>query len=432
MTTVSNDMSSSLPSVLKGENVRFGNGAGRGLGTGMLGLGVLLVAAAIGMGFAGAMGVSLAHAVASYLVGVMAILAVCLGATIFIMIFHLLNSGWTAGVRRQFENIMSFLPFAWLMLLPVVILEIMKDGLMFKWLNDSFATDPSLLEKANFFFWPVGHDSHSFPAFFVIRYLVYGAFWTFVTRRLLSLSYEQDRTGSVEPSAKARFTCAWALPLTALSTAFVAFDFLMSLDFKFFSTMWGVYYFAGGAFASIACVSLILNMLLSKGKLKGVVTTEHFHDLGKLQFSFTVFWAYIAFSQYFLIWYAAIPEETAFFLHRNKDGWKTVGVILMVGHFVFPFLVILSRHIKKNLNLMMFMSVFCLLVHILDMFWIIRPMVYSNVEGPGNSALALDVVAILGAVLVFAGYMVMRVGGSTLVAVNDPYMHETLEHKNYV
>ncbi len=425
-------MSSSLPSILKGDNIQFGAGAGRGMGTGMLAFGVILAAAAIAIGFSGAMGVSLTHAVGSYLVGTMAILAVCLGATIFVMIFHLLNAGWTAGVRRQFENIMSFLPFAWLMLLPVVILEIMKDGLLFKWMNESFAHDPVLMEKANYFFWPAGHDSHAFPAFFVIRYVVYGLFWFTITRKLLNWSYEQDRTGSVEPSAKARFMCAWALPLTALSTAFVAFDFLMSLDFKFFSTMWGVYYFAGGAFSSIACVSLILNMLLSKGKLQGVVTTEHFHDLGKLQFSFTVFWAYIAFSQYFLIWYAAIPEETAFFLHRKSHGWMTLGIILMVGHFVFPFLVILSRHIKKNLNVMLMMSMFCLLIHILDIFWIIRPMVYSNVEGPGTSGAVLDVVAILGCVLVFAGYLVKRVGGTALVAVHDPYMHESLGHKNYV
>ena len=432
MTTVPHDMSSSLPSVLKGDNVQFGAGAGRGMGTGLLAFGAILAAAGIGLGFAGAFGASLAHAVGAYLVGAMAVLAVCLGATIFVMIFHLLNSGWTATVRRQFENVMSFLPFAWLMLLPVVILEIMKDGLLFKWLNDSFAHDPVLLEKSTYFFWPAGHDSRAFPAFFVGRFLVYGLFWTIITRKLLSLSYEQDRTGSVEPSAKARFTCAWALPLTALSTAFVAFDFLMSLDFKFFSTMWGVYYFAGGAFASIACVSLILNFLLGKGKLKGVVTTEHFHDLGKLQFSFIVFWAYIAFSQYFLIWYAAIPEETAFFLHRKSHGWMTLGIILMVGHFVVPFLITLSRHIKKNLGIMMLMSLFCLVVHVLDMFWIVRPMVYSNVEAPGNASAIIDIVAILGGVFIFAGYLVQRVAGSTLVAVHDPYMHESLEHKNYV
>jgi len=441
VTSIPNNMSkdihgalSTLPAILKGENVRFGEGAGKSLGMGLLGLGVLLALAGFGIGFSGALGTTLAHALGAYLVGTMAVLAVCIGATIFLMIFHLVNAGWTATLRRQFENIMSFLPFAWLMLLPLLILEIANDGVLFRWMHADFAGDYLLQKKSTYFFFPAGSDSNAFPAFFVIRYLAYGAFWFYVTSKLLKWSGEQDRTGSAEPSSKARFMCAWALPLMALSTAFVAFDFLMTLDFKFFSTMWGVYYFAGAAFASIATVSLICNFLLRKGKMRGLVTTEHFHDLGKLQFSFTVFWAYIAFSQYFLIWYANIPEETSFFLHRKEHGWKALGIFLIVGHFVAPFLIILSRHVKKNLGLMLVMSVWCLLAHIMDMFWIVRPMVYAGDAGPGPGAqgVVLDVVAILGCVLIFAGYLVQKVAGGQLVAVFDPFMHEGLEHKNYV
>lgn len=428
MTTAPHDIH--LPAALRGENINLAAGSGKGLGMGVLFVGLVLALAGLGLGFAGMFGASLAHAVAAYLVGAMSVLAVCLGATIFIMIFHLLNAGWTATVRRQFENIMSFLPYAWLMLAPVLILEIAKDGVLFHWLHADFQNDYLLIKKAPYFF-GVGTE---FPYFFVLRYLFYGAFWFFVTRRLLNWSYEQDRTGSVEPTSKSRLMCAWALPLTALTTAFVAFDFLMALDFKFFSTMWGVYYFAGAAFSSIATVSLILNLLLRKGKLQGVVTTEHFHDLGKLQFSFTVFWAYIAFSQYFLIWYANIPEETSFLLHRKDWGWKALGVFLIVGHFVAPFLIILSRHIKKNLTLMLVMSLWCLFAHVLDIFWIVRPMAYAEnpAESPGWGGAPLDVIAILGCILIFVGYLIQKVASGPLVAVHDPYMHEGLEHKNYV
>lgn len=439
MTALDTHNAHGLPDVLRGANVNFERPAG-GLGTGLLVVGVLMALAGWGLGVSGAMGFTLAHALASYMVGVMAVLAVCLGATFFLMVFYLLNAGWSAGIKRQLENIASFLPWAWAMLLPILGVEIAKDGLLFQWLSDANSADYLLNKKGVYFFFPLGSTPEVFPAFFVLRTLFYGVFWWFLTSRLISLSKEQDRTGSPELSAKLRFMSAWGMPIFALSMAFVAFDYLMALDFRFFSTMWGVYYFAGAAFASIACVSLVLNFLLRKGKLRGVVSTEHFHDLGKLQFSFTVFWAYISFSQYFLIYYANIPEETAFFLHRKEHGWMGLGIFLMIGHFVAPFLIILSRHVKKNLNLMLIMSTWCLVVHVADMYWIVRPMAYPVTPtpdgpvqtGPGMSALVLDVVAILGICLVFAGYLVKRVSSNQLAAVRDPYMHESLEHKNYV
>lgn len=419
--------------LLRTENITPASGSGA-KGSAFLIAGLIAAALALGVGFTGVGGVTLKHALASYLVGVMGVLAICLGATFFVLVFHLMQAGWTATLRRQFENVMSFLPYAWLLLLPVVGVELVKHGVLFRWMSPDMAGDLVLNKKAGFFYWP-GAIGHGLPLFFLLRTFIYGGFWFFLTRRLISLSREQDATGSVEPSAKARFTAAWGMPVFALSTAFVAFDYMMSLDFRFFSTMWGVYYFAGAAFSAVAVVTFLLTRLRGSGKLQGVVTSEHFHDLGKLMFSFTVFWAYIAFSQYFLYWYANLPEETAYFQHRYQGPWLYLGVFLMVGHFAVPFLLMISRIPKRNPATIGVLALWAVLVHFADIFWIVRPMVRTgpDLDAPvPTMGYLVDALAIVGVLLVFAGFVTRRVGSSPLVAVNDPYIHEGLSHRNYV
>jgi hypothetical protein len=207
----------------------------------------------------------------------------------------------------------------------------------------------------------------------------------------------------------------------------------MSLDFRYFSTMWGVYYFAGSAFAMFATVALIATILGSKRKLVGVVTPEHYHDVGKLLFAFTVFWAYIAFSQYFLTWYSNIPEETGFFIFRTLGPWQPLAVALLLGHFVVPFLFLLSRHVKKNPVLLSIAAVWALLAHLADMYWLIRPMPFTPATGAtGNGSPLVDILAIGGVVIVFAGLLIRQITSGPLVAVNEPYLDEGLAHHNYV
>jgi hypothetical protein len=426
---------SGLPRELSGENVAFAQGSGRGASMGLfvLGLAGLIITAAVG--FTGAGGMLPKHAVASYHVGVMSVLAVCLGATFFTMVFHLTNAGWTSTLRRQFENVMAFLPFAWLMMVVLLVIEIAGDGFSFAWLTDANAGDQILHAKGPFYFWPGKVAAGAIPVFFIGRTLFYGAFWFFLTNRLRGLSLRQDETGDRALSARARFTCAWAMPIFALSIAFCAFDYLMSVDFKFFSTMWGVYYFAGAAFSSSAVVTFILARIVSAGKCKGAVTSEHFHDMGKLMFTFTVFWAYIAFSQYFLYWYANIPEETAFFLHRSGPGWRALGAFLMLGHFALPFVYLVSRVIKKSLPLVSLACAWFVIVHVADIYWIVRPMTYAGLTDhaePGLRGVWLDLAGIAGVWAIFAGFVLRKVTGGSLVAVRDPFIGEGLTHRNYV
>lgn len=398
-------------------------------------IGVVAAAACGFMGYSSTGGISVKHALAAYHIGAMSVLAMCLGALFFSLVFHLLQAGWVATIRRQFENVVSFLPFAYLLVLPTLIIEIMSGGHLFKWLPDAATGDTLLKHKSVFFFLgaEIGNGTIPFPTFFVARAALYGAVWFYLSRRIVALGKRQDEAGSTQPFSEARFTAAWGMLVFALSTAFAAFDWLMSLDYKFFSTMWGVYYFAGAAFSSSALVALILSVIRMKGKLEGAVTSEHFHDLGKLMFAFTVFWAYISFSQYFLIWYSNIPEETAYMKFRSEQ-WGTLGVTLMVGHFVAPFLIMLIRQVKRTYGLLMLVAAWAIVVHILDIYWIVRPMVYiTPADAPqGPIVLIADLLGITGPVLLLVGYLVKRIGSSVLVGVGDPFMHEAMEHRNYV
>jgi divalent metal cation (Fe/Co/Zn/Cd) transporter len=180
-------------------------------------------------------------------------------------------------------------------------------------------------------------------------------------------------------------------------------------------------------------------MLRDKGKLKGVLTEEHFHDLGKLVFSFSVFWAYIAFSQYFLIWYSNIPEETAWFLIRRQGMWNYVFIFLCLGHFVLPFLFLLSRHVKRNPRLLATAAALLLFVHAIDIFFIVRPMV--TIDSPAllkagleasTDRFWIDGCALVGAFGIFFAFLLRRIASRPLVPLADPRTGEALEHKNYV
>jgi hypothetical protein len=427
-----------VPQALRADNIRFTQNTGAGTGRAISVAGILMIAACAGLGFAHVGGVWPRQALAAYHVGAMAVLAICLGATFFVMIFHLMNAGWTGTIRRQFENVMSFLPVAWALAAATPIIDYIMGGTIFTWMNVSNVHDYLLAKKGFYFFGPLVSQLHDgkvpFPAFFFARAIFYGLLWFVLSRKLLSLSLKQDEHPSSSWTAKARFMSSWGILTLALSTAFCAFDWLKGVDYRFFSTMWGVYYFAGGMFGAVAVLIFILGTLVQKGKLAGAVTKEHFHDMGKLMFAFTVFWAYIGYSQYFLIWYSNIPEETAFYNHRVSHGWSILGTTLIIGHFVVPFLLVMSRVVKKNIPFMRILAAWAVVMHVADIYWILRPMVYVNpAERPGVGPIALvDALGILGVVLVFAGYLVTRIGSHALVAVNDPRMNEALEHRNYV
>jgi hypothetical protein len=402
----------------------------------------LMVAGVVGIAVAAAGGFlvdgAARHALAVYHIGVMAALAMCLGATFWVMAFHLTQAGWSVTLRRQFENVMSLTPLVGLLVFPTLIIEALNNGLLFTWMNKGAANDPLYAVKAGFLN----------PVFFFVRAVIYVGFWAFLTRRLYWFSTEQDRTGDKWLTNRARLTSAWGMLVFALSVAFASFDWLMSMDYRFFSTMWGVYFFAGAAYSSIPLVVLLLVYSRGAGKLKGLVTAEHAHDLGKLMFGFTVFWAYIGFSQYFLIWYANIPEETQFMIVRKLGFWRGVAILLVVGHFILPFYIMLWLAVRRSFKLLAVMAVWAICMEVVDLWWIVRPFAYGNLLGEYYNQISegfpptvdpiripliwIDLAGILGVLALFAGLIFWKTASGPLVPTRDPRLAEALHHRNYV
>ncbi len=409
---------------LKGENVVLPAGTGAGISRGLMALGMVLLA----MTLFGAFIHTPAHALASFEVGVFTVLACCLGSLFFVMLFQALNSYWPVTIRRQLENVAGLIWLPLLGMAVVVLIELFSSlttgrGVLFHWL-DAGARGSHLIEHKG------GYLNIGFLLF---RFVIYAGVWLFLARSMVSMSREQDATGDRMLTAAMRRRGTLGLLLFALSTAFASFDFLMSLDYRFFSTMWGVYFFAGAALSGVALCAVVCSVLRLTGRLTNVVGDEHFHDLGKLLFAFgACFWAYIAFSQYFLIWYGNMPEETAYYIYRKSGGWEVLSMLLVVGHFIVPFFLLVTRKTKRNVLLLGLLGLYVLATEVADMIWIIRPM--AGVHGAAISPVSwwLDVVAIGGVLALFAGFLIRAIAAAPLIPMKDPRLQKCLEHKNYV
>ncbi len=414
---------------LRPENITIKTGEMGLLPNALIALGGLGLIATVMGGFA----FGARHALGMLLAGVTAAGAIALGAMFFVMCLHVAMSGWSGNVRRVFEH-MFRLPGLVLMGLFVVFLtgELILAGrgeaTVSSWLNPNLVGPGDVL---------LAHKSGYLNApFILVRVLIFFGLWTLLSTLLWRTSVGQDETGDKWLSNKARFTSSWGLLALGLSSAFFAFDWLMATtDYRFFSTMWGVWYFAGSMFSATTLGTLVYMWLRSRGKLKGVVTREHQHDLVKFMFGFTVFWAYISFSQYFLIWYSNIPEETAWFLHRKEHyGWLFAA--LAIGHFIVPFYILLWTPVRRGGVSLAVVCIWMLIMHGMDLYWIVRPSLdigLGGADAPGAAATAwLDLGAIFGVLCLFIGVLLHRLPSTALIPTRDPRLPESMAHKNYI
>lgn len=302
-------------------------------------------------------------------------LTLSIGGVFWTLLHNVSNSGWGTSVRRTFENLGSTFPWIFLFGLPLVFPQV--NQYLFEWMNiHREAGKGSVIDHLHH----VDHllyNKHWFMniPFWLGRFAFYGIGLSLVIYFLRKLSTDQDTdpTPTVQRLFRARFHSTYTLIIFALTITFTGFDFLMGQDYKWFSTMWGVYLFAGSALNSMAVIVLVAAWLKSKGHLKHVTGPEHFHIMGKLMFAFTTFWAYIAFSQYFLIWYANITEETSYFLIRNTGNWNIGMICLVFLHFVLPFIVLLQAWLKKNPKYLSIVAIYTLCMHALDHYLITIP-----------------------------------------------------------
>jgi hypothetical protein len=213
----------------------------------------------------------------------------------------------------------------------------------------------------------------------------------------------------------------------ALTLTFAAIDFMMTLEPTWFSTIFGVYYFASCVLGVHAAMILTLIWLQSRGIMKKSVTIEHYHDLGKMLFAFTVFWAYIGFSQFMLIWYANIPEETFWFKKRFAGDWSMVSWVLVFGHFVLPFFGLISRQIKRNRTTLAFWAIWLLAMVWIDLFWLIKPAL-GTTDLPFG---LLDVLCFVGIVSIFIASTAFHARNKNLIPIKDPRLARSLAFENF-
>jgi len=404
------------------DNITLPASAAAKIGRPMLIVGLLmLLVSAIGI-----FSISFKHTLAGIEIGLFTVLAISLGSLFWTMVFHALNAGWSITLRRQFENLATLVWIPALCLIAIAIIEVAMNGVLLTWLDPAVQEGNHLLEvKAPYLNAP----------FFIIRVIFYALCWIALSQLLFRWSRKADDTGDRTLGRKARFWSSFGIPVFAFSMTFCAFDFLMSLDYRFFSTMWGVYFFASCALGSASAVAIIMALVKSSGRLQGVVTNEHFHDLGKLVFTFVVFWTYITFSQYFLIWYSNIPEETMWFTARKTMGYNWLFNIMLFGHFAIPFLILIWRPIKQSPKLLAIMGAYLIVMIALDMAWIILPVLSINNTGAANPSISghlITVASVLSVVMIFGWAFTLKISKSPLIPTKDPMLHEALKHKNYV
>jgi hypothetical protein len=279
--------------------------------------------------------------------------------------------------------------------------------------------------------------------FWYARVAFYGIVFSGVIIGLRKLSTDQDTDPNpgTRRLFKARYHSTYTLIIFALTITFTGFDFLMGQDYTWFSTMWGVYLFAGAALNSMAVIVIVCTWLKSQGHLKHVTTGEHFHIMGKLMFAFTTFWAYITFSQYFLIWYAGITEETSYFLIRNTGNWNIGMIALVFGHFVVPFVVLLQAWLKKNPKMLSIVAVYTLCMHVLDHYLItipqrgvslgnIKPDVFGAIRVSIPGAFWGDILAFITIGAAFVFFLIRAVGQHSVYPNRDPRILESANLTN--
>jgi len=386
----------------------------------------------------------LAHFFFAYLVAFCFVLSLALGALFFVLLQYLTKAGWSVNVRRIAEWMASSMPVIAAMSSPLLIAVLLHNGVPYRWSDPNWGKPQAEFSAATAPPHPKAEGAlkteeisaskraYLSPIAFVGRMIAYFAIWSVIAVWYWKQSVMQDKTGDPRLTARMQSLAAPALVVCALTATLASFDLIMSLDPSWSSTMFGVYYFAGSMLAFFAFTIIAVVYLQSRGFLTRGITVEHIHDLGKFLFAFTFFYGYIAFSQYMLMWYANIPEETEWFLRRGvstepgkQNGYTIFALAILFGKVLIPFAGLLSRHVKRNPKLLAFWACWILFFHWCDMYWLIMPEMDRFLHvGP------LQLFTTVGLLGFFVATVVRKAAHESLRPLHDPRMSEALAFHN--
>jgi hypothetical protein len=353
-----------------------------------------------------------AQFVRSFLPAYMWMLSVALGSLGLAMVHQVSGGAWGVVIRRILGAASRTLPLLTILFIPIAL------GLhaLYPWADAAHvAEDPILQWKRPYLNVP----------FFLVRAAIYFIAWNAIAFFLNKWSVDQDETADPAVSRRMQLLSSGGLLAYGLTITFATFDWLMSLEPHWFSTMYGVLVMGGQALSAMAFSIVVLAWLVRRQPFNELITANHFHDLGNLLMGFTMLWTYFAFSQYVIIWAANIPEETEWYLHRTAHGWQYIALILVVFHFAVPFLVLLHRAIKRNAAMVAKVAALILVMRFVDLYWLSAP-AFAHGDQPHVHWLDLALPISLG--LVWLSYFVYQLRGRALLPLHDPEFREALKH----
>ena len=363
----------------------------------------------------------------SWLIGFFFILGISLGCLALLMLQHLSGGQWGLVSRRVFEAASRTLPVVAVLFIPILF------GMrpLFLWARpEAVQSDHILQQKAPYLNVP----------FFTGRAIFYFAFWLVCTYLLTKWSAAQDRGEmAVTPADTARFRTVSApgLLFLVLTVSLASVDWIMSLDPHWYSTIFGLLTTVGFGLSALAFTIAILSLLHRAGALVGVLGPRHFHDLGKLLLAFVMLWAYLAFSQFLIIWSGNLPEELPWYIDRIRGPWAIVALLIVAGHFALPFALLLSRNLKRHGNLLARVAIFVIVMRLVDAIWLVVP-TFGHGAGDAEAHVSLlppihwmDIAIPIGLMGIWLFMFARQLRSRSLLPLNDPYFKETFAHESH-
>ena len=351
-------------------------------------------------------------------------LSIGLGMLMLTLIHHVFGAGWSTVPRRQVEHGTAIFPILAIVFLVFLIITFFIDkSLIWKWIDFEKVKDDVLYTKKS---WYLNN------ARFLIGAIICFGGWIFLSHKMRTYSAAQDKDGDVKWTNKMVWWSAVGVIFTALTLTMAAIDWIKSIEFHWFSTMFGVWFFAASMRAALAVTALVcLYQVYKNGPLTGLFKRGHLYDLGCIMLAFTVFWAYVSFSQYFLIYNANIPEETFWYNMREQGAWWWVSMGLIFGHFLFTFIYLLFYGNKVKASRMIFISIWILGFHMLDLYFNILPSKRENYEMFISYPFYItiwDIAAFLGIGGLCAWAFMRSWAKTQVIPVKDPRISESLHH----
>ena len=366
----------------------------RGLLVGLVGLALAVVGAFL----------NLEQFWRSYLLAYVFWLEIALGCLGLVMLHHLVGGRWSALIRRLMETGAMTLPLMAFLLIPLLF------GLktLYPWTNGALVAQSTLLQ---------GKTAYLNLPFFIGRAVFYFVVWLSLAYLLNRWSLAQDSTGDPHLATRMRRLSALGMILYMLTATFAAYDWLMSLEPEWASSIYGLLFLIGQALAGLS-VAIIGLSYLAKQNAVGDEWTKSFNDLGNFMLGFVMIWAYFSFSQFLIIWSANIAEEAVWYVHRSQGGWLNVGIFLVAFHFVLPFFLLLSRRVKRKVRLLTALAVLMFCARLIDLFWLIVPAFYPD----GLHIHWLDLVLVIALGGIWLAVFAWQWAGKAALPQHDPHL----------